>query len=79
MTPVPLNSTSLAWVAYSAERRLLEVTFQNGKVYDYFEVPSETYTELLGAESKGHYFNHHIRNHFRAEQVSPFAAVVKTK
>lgn len=79
MNPVPLHSTSLAWVAYSAEQRLLEVAFQNGKVYDYFQVPSDTYNELLNAESKGHYFNHHIRNHFHAKQVSTSASVVKTK
>jgi hypothetical protein len=79
MSRIQLDSTSLASVAYSAEQRLLEVVFQNGKVYDYFDVPSQTYSQLLGAKSKGHYFNHHIRNHFRAVQVRTLAAVEKTK
>lgn len=76
---IQLDSTSIAWVAYSAEQRLLEVMFQNGKVYDYFDVPSHIYTQLLGAKSKGHYFNHHIRNHFPAKQVRALAAAEKTK
>jgi hypothetical protein len=34
----------------------------------------QTYHELLHADSKGRYFNLHIRNHFRAQSVSARAA-----
>jgi len=32
-------------------------------------VPAKTYQELLWAESKGAYFNHHIRNRFPYTQI----------
>jgi hypothetical protein len=48
---------------------MLELGFHSGKVYDYFEVPSPIYYELLGSDSKGRYFNLHIRNNFRAQSV----------
>ena len=77
MPRIELNSTSLTAVAYLDRQTLLELEFRNGAVYRYFGVPAETYGELLLAESKGTYFNHHIRNRFayvkiRRDEI-PFA------
>ncbi|MGH9721406.1 MAG: KTSC domain-containing protein, partial [Bryobacteraceae bacterium] len=46
-----------------------ELEFHSGAIYHYFEVPLETYRELLQADSKGRYFNQHIRNCFRFQQI----------
>jgi hypothetical protein len=35
--------------------------FANGTIYQYFGVPRDTYQDLLRADSKGAYFNQHIR------------------
>ena len=43
---------------------LLELRFAGGAAYRYFRVPAPIYEELLRAESKGAYFNYHIRNRF---------------
>src|SRR5215472_16078661 len=43
--------------------------FHSGKVYGYFEFPSEQYDEFLAADSKGRYFAGHIRGQFRDEEV----------
>ena len=64
MPRTELSSTSLHAVAYWDRRALLELEFRGGAVYRYFGVPAETYQDLLRAESKGAYFNHHIRNRF---------------
>ena len=69
MDRIEVHSTTLAWVGYSPDQRMLELGFHSGKVYDYFEVPSPIYYELLGSDSKGRYFNLHIRNNFRAQSV----------
>jgi KTSC domain-containing protein len=66
---VPLESTTLAWVSYSPDQDLLELGFQTGTIYDYFDVPPRIYRELLASDSKGRYFNQHIRNAFRSQQV----------
>jgi KTSC domain len=63
--PVAVTSTSLAHVAYDDRRAILQVDFRDGTTYQYAGVPLETYHDLLRADSKGVYFNHHIRSRFR--------------
>ena len=48
---------------------MLQVGLRTGRVYDYFDVPPEIYSELLAAESKGRYYNHHIRNEFEFNEI----------
>jgi hypothetical protein len=74
MHRIELESETLAWVSYSPERLVLELGFRNGSVYAYFDVPQATCDELLSADSKGRYFNHHIRNNFPAHRL-PLTAV----
>lgn len=77
--PLPLmnsnavDSTSLATVAYDAERTVLQVEFRDRTVYQYIGVPSKTYQDLCQAESKGVHFNQHIRNRFAYIKLPPAA------
>ena len=64
-----LDSSALAWVRYLPEQRVLQVGLRTGRDYDYFDVPPESYSELLAAESKGRYYNHHIRNEFEFNEI----------
>lgn len=66
----PVESTLLASVAYFPERTLLELEFRDGALYYFFDVPAECFQQLMAANSKGVYFNHHIRNHFRHQLVA---------
>lgn len=58
---VQLLSSSLASAGYQTEARVLEVKFQSGATYQYFNVPRDVFAELLAAESKGRYFNANVR------------------
>ena len=69
MNRVAVTSTTLASVSYFPDRHLLELEFRNGAVYEYCDVPLHEYHELLAADSKGTYFNRHIRNRFPYRQV----------
>jgi KTSC domain len=69
MNRVFVESSVLASVLYMRELRLLEVEFNSGKLYRYFDVPKQSYNELLTAESKGRYFNANIRNCFSSKQI----------
>lgn len=51
-------------VGYEAGSRILEIEFQSGAVYQYFEVPVRVHKGLLQAESKGQYFNSEIREDY---------------
>jgi hypothetical protein len=62
---VPVDSSTLSDVAYDTERRRLALTFTSGSVYEYADVPATVARDLLQADSKGRYFNTHIRDQYR--------------
>jgi hypothetical protein len=64
-----VESSVLASVLYQPKPRLLEVEFRSGQFWKYFDVPLQSYTQLLAAHSKGEYFNLHIRNRFLSQQI----------
>jgi hypothetical protein len=70
MSRLPVESSVLASALYLPERCRLEVEFRSGLFYHYFDVPPQTYGELLKADSKGRYFNANIRNRFLCKQMA---------
>jgi KTSC domain-containing protein len=76
MERVYLESSLLTWVEYNPQTRVLDVEFRTGELYRYFAVPIRSYDGLLEAESKGRYFNKHIRNRFSYRHLSRPAAPV---
>ena len=64
MRPLVGDSSLLTAAAYHDQLAVLELAFHSGAVYRYFGVPAQIYHQLLRAESKGRYFNSHIRNRF---------------
>jgi hypothetical protein len=64
MPVVTVESTTLATVAYDESRKLLQLEFCSQTVYLYFGVPLAVHQALLGAPSKGRYFNQAIRGRF---------------
>ena len=65
-----VESTTLATVAYDEALELLQLEFRSRAIYQYFGVPAVVHAALLGAESKGSYFNRVIRGGFRYCRVS---------
>ena len=70
---VPVHSQLLSWVHYDESRRQLRVGLRSGECYLYFQVPASCYRELLQANSKGAFFNRHVRNrcHFSIHPALP--------
>ena len=64
MQLTPVESTTLASVAYDAHGKLLQLEFRNRAIYQYSGVPAEVHEALLRAPSKGRYFNRAIRGQF---------------
>lgn len=74
---VSLESTLLAWASFEALSGRLQIGFRNGDRYLYLRVPPACYQQLMDADSKGEYFNHHIRNCFPYQNLSrPSAPLV---
>ena len=61
MRRTPIDSTSLKSVGYEPATRTLEVEFQGGRVYRYFDVPPRRYRALLDAESAGRFLNTEVK------------------
>jgi len=65
----PVDSSNIANVGYDQDSMVLEVEFHNGSVYQYFDVPSHVYEELVSAESVGRFFNMQVKGSFRYARI----------
>lgn len=71
MTWIELNSTAIRAACYSEAESLLDLKFWDGAVYRGSAVPELTFQDFLRAESKGRYFNLHLRKQFIFHPVRP--------
>jgi len=56
----PVESTMLTAAGYDEKESKLVVVFNNGKAYEYYDVPPEVYQGLMEAESKGGYMQANV-------------------
>ena len=64
-----VTSSNVSEIGYDEDRRILEVLFLNGSVYQYFDVPPQIYNELTQASSIGQYLNGNIKGKYRYARV----------
>ena len=65
----PVNSSNVAAVGYDEDSQTLQVEFNNGSTYQYFDVPKAIYDGLYHANSVGGYLNANIKGSFRFSRV----------
>ncbi len=58
----PVDSSNLASVGYDSDAKILEIEFNSGGIYQYFDVPESVYEGLMSASSHGTYFDQNIKN-----------------
>jgi hypothetical protein len=56
-----VSSSNLRSVGYDQDSSTLEIEFNNGGIYQYLSVPVHIHTGLMTANSKGSYFDSHIK------------------
>jgi hypothetical protein len=56
-----VDSILIEGVWYNRETRVLHVLFTSGSYYIYFDVSYYRYLKWIKADSKGRYFNKHIK------------------
>jgi KTSC domain len=64
-----VDSTAILRIHYDAELSTLSITFKTGRRYEYFDVEPEVYRAFLAADSRGGFFNHHIRDRYRFREL----------
>jgi hypothetical protein len=62
------ESSSIARFKYSPANQLLVVQFNNGRTYQYRNVPGSVFNAFCNASSKGSFFNQNIQGQY---QYSP--------
>ena len=65
----PVKSRILRSVGYDASTKILEIEFQNGQIYQFFDVPPKVYADLMHSGEIGKYFTEKVRTRFRTKQV----------
>jgi hypothetical protein len=59
-----VQSDALGSVNYDEGSRRLVVTFQNGSVYEYTDVPREVYVGIMAAPVRGVYFSTYVKDRY---------------
>ena len=54
-------SSNIASIGYDAEQMILEVEFNYGSIYQYFDVPESVYEGLMTADSHGKYLDAYVK------------------
>lgn len=65
-----VESSNICSIGYDGNQSVLQVEFNNGSIYNYYNVPKRIYSELINAESYGRYLDKHVKKAgFRYEIV----------
>ncbi|EJA2381462.1 KTSC domain-containing protein [Klebsiella oxytoca] len=65
----PVVSSNIRSVGYDANDFILEIEFNNGAIYQYFDIPENIYSDLISSDSIGGYLARHIKGYFRYSRV----------
>jgi hypothetical protein len=69
MSRETVDSTAISAVQYDEARRFLDIDLTTGRTYRYLDVPPTMYEAFMAAESKGRFYNDHIRDVYLYERL----------
>ena len=65
-----IESSNIRCVGYSEHHKQLRIQFTNGGVYQYKDVPLETFVEMMNSKSAGAHFSKEIRNAYPCVKIN---------
>lgn len=65
MQMIRVNSSAIQAVGYDPQMRRMKITFAQGHTYEFCGVPQHIFDGFLCAESKGGYYNDHIKDRYQ--------------
>ena len=63
------ESSNISEIRYESSTSTLEVEFQNGGNYQYFDVPEHIWEAFKAADSKGQFLSQNIKGQYRYSKV----------
>jgi len=64
-----IESSMIRSIGFDSESSILEIEFNSGAIWQYFDFPESEWYEFENAESQGKYFNREILNQYTESQV----------
>ncbi|MEO7978754.1 KTSC domain-containing protein [Flavobacterium sp.] len=64
-----VESTMIRSYGFDSSTSILEVEFNNGAIWHYFDIPESVFYEMKSAGSCGKFFNANIKGHYAEGQV----------
>lgn len=65
MEMLRVNSTAIVAIGYDEQNMRMKITFKQGDTYDFCRVPKYIFVGLYRAQSKGTYYNLHIKDKYQ--------------
>ncbi len=65
MEMLRVNSTAIVAIGYDEQNMRMKITFKQGDTYDFCRVPKYIFEGLYRAQSKGTYYNLHIKDKYQ--------------
>jgi hypothetical protein len=69
MKRISVNSSNLASIGYDEQNEILEIEFNHGGAYQYYDVPKDVHNELMNASSHGKYFIANIKDNYNLKKI----------
>lgn len=66
---IPVSSSNLSAVGYDPATETLTIEFNDGGLYEYYNVPQRIYEGLMRDSSKGGYFHRFIRDSYNTHKI----------
>jgi KTSC domain len=67
---INVNSSCIEAIAFNQITSILSIRFNSGSIYEYDGVSLILFDSFLDANSKGHFFNKYIKEHYRYRFIS---------
>lgn len=64
-----IDSSMLQSIGYDANSSTLELEFNSGVIWQYFDFPESSWYEFEAADSHGKFFNREIKNQYSESRV----------
>jgi len=65
-----VESTMIRSIGFAADTSTLEIEFNSGAVWQYYDFPESLYYEFRNSESLGKFFHGQIKNNYREARVA---------
>jgi hypothetical protein len=66
---VSIKSSNLQLATYNTTSKILTITFNNGSIYEYYDLPWNIFTKFRMTESQGKYFNTEISKNYKYKKL----------